>query len=423
VRRAQNALQDMRRQLASTERQSEVSQSKLETLQSELLRRERDALLLRDKLDQVQEQQLSAEKEKQDLALQLRATDVERRLALEQLTLEREEKARIQGQVQVLAEGVTTLSGEIRDGVSSLTEKSGAIAQGVTALTERSGAIQQGVTQLAQQSAAISEDVSTLQSRAVELSAGVSTLQERSEDLTREVRDYRPLTGNVIFNDFLANRLDVDFRAERSTFFGQRANARATRTVLVSDGAGTYAIFHAQETLLNLAYGQTSWQSLWGSIRRDARGVTVDEVSFLRSDPRVALVRLSDEQAKTLGAEVYPLSKDPFRFGEAVLVGGGGDYFGEAPFHLDPEMPGYVRMERRGFRLLSGDFKPNRGDLVFSKSGEVLGIMVNREYCHVLTDLGIPDVLVLGDQVQAQRNREVLGRLGVRLGMLPQRIQ
>jgi hypothetical protein len=44
-------------------------------------------------------------------------------------------------------------------------------------------------------------------------------------------------------------------------------------------------------------------------------------------------------------------------------------------------------MQRERFSFFSGKFVPSPGDLVLSKTGEVLGVMANKEYCMLLNDL------------------------------------
>ena len=65
----------------------------------------------------------------------------------------------------------------------------------------------------------------------------------------------------------------------------------------------------------------------------------------------------------------------------------GGKGYGELGFKLDAAHRGYVRVDNRLFKRIFGDFAPSRGDLVFSKSGELLGIMVNSDYCVLLRRL------------------------------------
>jgi hypothetical protein len=135
------------------------------------------------------------------------------------------------------------------------------------------------------------------------------------------------------------------------------------------------------------------------------------------------LAPVSSEQAKEIGVKIYPLAAEPYKFNEAVLVGGSGEYYGESPFHIDAGALDYVKMEKRRFSKFFGNFSPSRGDLVFSKTGEILGIMVNNEYCMVLSDLTAAGEVTLGPKIQNAQNSRVLSNMAFRVGMLPSQVQ
>jgi predicted nuclease with TOPRIM domain len=408
---SKDELEALQSNLQSVSRQTELSGARLQEMQEELLRREREAALLQDKLRSVETLQDEVLKEKQEMAAQLRASEMEKRMAMEQLDVERKEKAKIQEHAQTLAVSV-----------GSLAERSGEIQQGVLELSRRSAVMSEGLSSLAQSSSVLTQGVTTLTQHSAALSEGVLALNEKSSVLAQELKENRPLSGNLLYSAFLENGVDVDFRAGKHTVWGQRSGNRNTRTVLISDGVQFYIVFHAQETLLNVG-GQTSWQSIWGDAHRGNASVPVREVRFLQADPRVALAVISREEARLLDVDIYPIARDPFRFDDVVLVGGAGGYFGESPFVVEPEASRYVRMERRRFSRLFGEFRPARGDLVFSRAGELIGIMVNKEYCYVLTDIVATDILALGDSLRAGTNQEVLNRLNSRLNTLPSRVQ
>ena len=60
---------------------------------------------------------------------------------------------------------------------------------------------------------------------------------------------------------------------------------------------------------------------------------------------------------------------------------------------------------------LFGKFNPSRGDLVFSRNGELLGIMANNTYCLVLHDFTAVATFQFGPDVRAQHTGETLSRL------------
>ena len=54
----------------------------------------------------------------------------------------------------------------------------------------------------------------------------------------------------------------------------------------------------------------------------------------------------------------------------------------------------------RFFKRLFGDFKPKQGDLVLAKTGELLGIMVNNDYCALLKDFAVAKSLQPGKDLK-----------------------
>jgi X-X-X-Leu-X-X-Gly heptad repeat protein len=262
------------------------------------------------------------------------------------------------------------------------------------------------------------------QETTTQLAAGVGQLAEKSDELTKEIRDNRPINVNVLFNDFLANRVTTSFTAARKGLFGMSTRNQDANTVLVTDGAKTYALLHVADTVFSYNEIGTDWEKLAVEFSRPSgyRG-TVATVEFLAQDPRIVVLPVDAAQAAALGVKVYPLAADPFKFPDAVLVSGGGKGYGEVAFKLDASQPGFVRVDNRIFKRLFGDFAPSRGDLVFSKTGELLGIMVNSDYCAVLKDFTPSRTIRTGDDVLTQHTAAIIDSLSARVLALPLKLQ
>jgi hypothetical protein len=82
---------------------------------------------------------------------------------------------------------------------------------------------------------------------------------------------------------------------------------------------------------------------------------------------------------------------------------------------LDQELPGYVRMDNRLLRRLFGDFSPSQGDLVLSKTGELLGVMVSSDLCALVDNFLPMATLVTGD-LSGQDMVGILENVQSRLG-------
>ncbi|MEO6246327.1 MAG: hypothetical protein ABIQ12_12910 [Opitutaceae bacterium] len=263
-----------------------------------------------------------------------------------------------------------------------------------------------------------------VQESATQLAQGVGQLAEKSGELTKEIRDNRPINANLLFADFGANRVTASFAGTRRGFLGQTSRSKDTNTVLVSDGRQVYALLHISDTIFELGETGLDWNSLTMELSRKgaARGAA-DQVAFLAHDPRIVAIPLDATQAAALGAKIYPLATDPFKFPEAVLIDSGGGGYGEVGFKLDPTEPGFVRVDNRFFKRLFGDFSPKRGDLVFAKTGELLGIMVNSDYCALLKNLAAQKTIQAGSDIRSQSTGAIFDELIARVRALPPKLQ
>lgn len=256
-----------------------------------------------------------------------------------------------------------------------------------------------------------------------QLAQGVGQLAEKSGELTKEIRENRPINANVLFNEFTTNRVTASFAASRRGFLGQANRSKDANTVLVSDGRQVYALLHIADTVFSLGENGIDWESLTvelskGGIRQAGGGV-----QFLQHDPRLVVLPLAPQQASALGAKVYSLATDPFRFPEAVLIDGGGRGYGEVGFKLDPSEPNFVRVDNRLFKRMFGDFAPKRGDLVFAKTGELLGMMVNSDYCALLKNFAAAKTIRTGTDIRDQDTGALFDDLIARARSMPIKLQ
>jgi X-X-X-Leu-X-X-Gly heptad repeat protein len=262
-----------------------------------------------------------------------------------------------------------------------------------------------------------------MQETNAQLAQGVGQLAEKSGELTKEIRENRPINANVLFNEFAANRVAAAFAAGRRGFLGPTQRTKEANTVLVSDGRQIYALLHFADTVFSLHETGADWESFTVELAHSGRRQPAGSVQFLRHDPRIVVLPVTAAQAAGFGAKVYPLAADPFKFPEAVLIDGTGGGYGEVGFKLDPTEPNFVRVDNRLFKRLFGDFAPKRGDLVFAKTGELLGIMVNSDYCALLKNFAAVATIRTGTDIRAQATGALLDDLGARVRALPIKLQ
>jgi hypothetical protein len=347
----------------------------LELTASELEERERQARELAEQkaLIEQRERQIAEEKKRveQERALQQQLEERQQRLASVQQTLDQAEaeRQRVEQERQLLDTRLQVTETEKRMLETNL----------VTARQEIE------VTR---------EERRAAQEQASRLAEGVTVLAESTTQLRDEVRQSTPQSINAIFDAFQRNAVSVTVNEVSSGLFGESRNSAEVQTVLIRWQNRLYAVFFAPGTPLDPANRLRSAKELEVAVQADRFRVRPMEAFYLRADPRLVAVQVPDGLIEKSGIEVYAIASDPFRFGEAVLVRTRNNFYGEVPFTIDAENKQYLRMDTSLFKSLFGDFTPSRGDLVFSKNGELIGVMINNRYAALVR--GLEPALALG---------------------------
>lgn len=259
-----------------------------------------------------------------------------------------------------------------------------------------------------------------LQAQTSQLAEGITQLAERSQDLTEEFRSSLPINANTLFSKFNQNRIVATFTSDR-VYRGQHLqDDERSVTILVSDGESVYALFHLSSTPLGLNKSSLGYRQVRAELVRGETRLAPSLLEFLALDPRIAAIPISKDEAALLGGEVFFTALEPFKFAEAILIDEKGEYYGEVEFRLTANTPGYVRMQSKVFSRIFGDFSPSKGDLVFSKTGELLGLMVDSRYCVIIGNLLGAETLPLARPFEDNEFKRVISSLRNRYKQLPE---
>jgi len=383
----------------------------LATREQNLARLETERTQLASTLDQAQQQ--AAELDRRLTATAQDASATKERLAQAQRELEAKQAEVARQQEQL---------GSLEKAHTAAREKIEGLTVAVKVAEKEKQILRETADTYKQQIVAERQERQKAQETTVQLAQGMGQLAEKSGELTREIRESRPINANVLFNDFLANRVQVKIAAERDAMIGSGHRDSTAQTVLVTDGRQTYALLHIDDTPFGYQELSSNWLRIVAELNRGAQRNPATTLHFLSLDPRILVVPLEPAQVALLGARVYQLALEPFKFPDAMLVNQGGKGYGEVPFKLDPQQPAFVRMDNRFFKKLLGDFTPSRGDLVFSKTGELLGIMVSSSYCALLDNFLPARSIKLGD-TSKQETGKILSEMAARYRSLPFRMQ
>jgi hypothetical protein len=381
--------------------------------QALLSQRAQEAQQLQQQQANLQQQFAAALANVKNLNQQLQSSSAEASLSKEQLAAKETE---VQKQSALAASLQEQLGQLAKSNQAAQVEKQQLANQLQLAEVERRAA--------GEQVALMQQQVQAERAENLKLAEGFKTLATDSSALTQEIRENRALAPNTIFNDFIANQVQASFVASRTGFLGMDAGkSKATQTVLVTDGMNIFALCHVQDTPLTLWDPGTDWEGLTGTLRRNTTQVPIRSLSFDLQDPRVVFMQVTPAEARQLGGNVYRISSDPYKFQDAVLVGAQQGYYGECNFQMDLDTPQYVKLDHSLFKGLFGKFNPSRGDLVFSRSGELLGIMVNSTYCLVLRNFAAAATFRFGQDVSTEHTGDTLSRLYSDVFQLPLKLQ
>ncbi len=386
-------LQRIREAAARSDQLAQDVQKKLDS-------REQENQRLQQAQTNLQQMLTASQNNIQNLNQQLQSSSAENVISKEKLAALDEEKRKLEEQSAALKKQMAQLA---QSNQMVLNEKQQLSTQLQVAEVERRNA--------AAQAARMQEEVKIERAEKAKLVEGVKALATNSIELAKEVRENRPLAPNTIYSEFLTNRVTATFLASRSVLGVDVNRHKEAGTVLVTDGTNTFALCHVSDTPLALWSPGADWRELKGTLTRSSANIPIKSMSFGWPDPRVVLIPVTRDEVQQLGGKVYRISSDPYKFQDAVLVGAQENYYGECRFQIDANTPQYVKLDRNFIKGLFGQFNPSRGDLVLSKTGELLGVMANGTYCRMIHTFDPAATVQFGDDVRAQHTGETLSRL------------
>jgi chemotaxis protein histidine kinase CheA len=215
------------------------------------------------------------------------------------------------------------------------------------------------------------------------------------EEVIKKIPD-QPINANMMATLYDQNHIDL---ITTTRTFG--SPNLSTKTVLIEvmeyDERGrkkapyVHAITHTKDTHFKVAGNVFGKKETYGTLSKNSsKPQNLHHVRFLESDPRIIIAPIGPLDSPQvqglvkLGIKPYKLAAKPFKFPKAFLIKKDGRKFGEVIFQMDPKNRDYVKLEKGFIRALMGEFQPSQGDLVFSQTGELLGMMANSKYCHII---------------------------------------
>lgn len=349
-RRLEEERTDLSRELAEVRTDTTVSRERIRQLEARLTERERTLSQRQEELERARERERELERRSRDLETTLEVARVER---------------------SSLEDRLVSVQTEV--------ERERQERQQALATTER-------------------------------LTEGVSRLAETSVEISEEVRGLRPMTTNEIFEQYRENRVETIFEARERLILGERERRVTAPTILVADGDRAYALLHVNDTPFAPRWSDGTLERVDGFIVIGSRAFRLREIRFLEADPRILAIPLPRHLADEQDIKVFSLAKEPFRFDRAVVINNQDNNFGESSFKSRTDNEAYVEMDRRILSRITGEFTPSTGDLVITRSGNVLGMVVDSRHAPILENLTTTEGIRLGDDYTENEVRALLRR-------------
>lgn len=387
-----------RERIANQARQLELEKAQTLSQAQELARR----------VQQTQAQLQTTTQERETLARAEAAARERARLVQEQLAQREQALAQAEQQMQQLSTERAQLERDKLNLASELklteAEKAAITAnlESTQALVEK---IETEKAEIRQQTTALAEGVSSLAESQTEIK---TELSERIEDL-------RELTVNEVFRRY--QKHSRVFRLTTST------NGRVERNdqvgVFVTDGAKCFAVLMPEDRNLLPGGRQVPESVSIQMIDRDGKAYNFGSMGYLQLDGRIVVAEVGLMQIQALGIEPFPIAVNPWQFPKTILIGEEQNRFGDLELQLDTQSQHHLRVDKEPFSQILGDFTPKKGDLVFTKTGAFLGILVNKKTSSLIDNFETVQMLPIGNNYNPQAMQSLMRDLDRRMERLP----
>lgn len=364
-----------------------MTRKEKEQLQNELKKKERDLIIQETRLSEVQ----MAVKEKESMLnsaireqamLEQKLVDVEETVDVIQKQKEQLEKQSLQlaRRNQLLDSTIEVLQVEKNQIASNLADTKDILSE------ERDRN-----KRLESQTASLTSDIQTLATQSEEI----------KNEITQELRKNIVMSPHEIFQEFLERRVDLRFEYTGFGLVGNRVpREKVIPSVLFRSPTDNriYTIFHIQDSPLEVRFRIQPPLELTLWLDSGNVSISLDELGFLAADPNILIAEVLIPP--TIASEIpepfnYP--SNPLQYDEALVIQGIEDKYGESRYSVVPEMRNILRLENGNvISSLLGNFKSRRGNLVFSRGGDFMGLMRSSGEAVILSGFEIENRFMIG---------------------------
>ena len=326
----------------------------------------------------------------------------------------------------------TSLAG-VGEKISTVTDEVAGVKASVSNVSQEVAGVKATVSNVSEEVAGVGDKVQSVTQQVANIAETTTEAVAEQKQALNKISERQAKSLNEIYSNYAANKvkLTMTFRHKGGFLGAEKVDTYETETIILVDGTFAYTLVHAKDSPFRLEPFHRKLIEVSGTIT--GKGINtpihVNEVAFM-DDPRMLIVPVyvnPRELEEKNDVKLFRTPKDPHMFSEAVVVDVGHTRFGQTEFIRDGLDGRYIRVKHNRFTFITGKFDPGKGDLVFAKSGEVLGIMVNNDYAFHIQNLGarirMGTRTPLGKSFDAPKTTDLLASLGKSLKSLQQKFR
>ena len=252
------------------------------------------------------------------------------------------------------------------------------------------------------------------------LAAGVSELAASQKEMSTAVKEIRPKTSSEIFDGIRNSIVRVVFNYKRHGLLGLTESSVELKSVPVRIGGEIWLIFGAQDTVLSPSIRKYyPPENMVVSVLGKSFRFRPNLIYSLTCDPRLLAVKVPSKFCENEKIEPLEVPSNPFAFADCVVVDLGKSHYGQVPFRADFKDSSYAQMDVGLLQSVFGAFSPSEGDLIFSRSGDFMGVMLGGDWAVLIRPFGLATSLPLGKDYTPNKAESFVGEASARLKKVP----
>ena len=256
------------------------------------------------------------------------------------------------------------------------------------------------------------------------LAVGVNQLAEQQQKLNNNVKDLRPKTSSEVFELVKAKFIKIIFAYTRQGLFGNSESFIELRSLPVEIGGKYWLLFDASDTIIAPTPHQYyPPDSLSISVQGKAYRFQPSSISSLAEDPRMLAIEIPKDFIEKEKIEPIVRPENFFAYSDCVVINPSKFYYGQIPFRADFKNPTYAKLDVGLIQSVFGEFSPSAGDVVITRSGNVIGCMIDGSIALLYKTITPLDVLPLGNNYDKKHTAQFVKVNSEKLKQLPLRLK